>query len=87
MLNDSFKPFDTLSHQLKVSILKPFSIRFTILDSMFRTIRVFPAALNGKFNRLALHYGEYIDFSNLEVFYAEVPDPQSAVKLIFISLS
>lgn len=79
MLNDWYQPFDALDSQLKVTVLKSFSVRFSLLTESFRTIRVFPI-INGKFQGISLHYGQCINYAEVEKFFIEVPDLKTAVK-------
>lgn len=76
-----YQPFDALDSQLKVTVLKSFSVRFSLLTESFRTIRVFPI-INGKFQGISLHYGQCINYAEVEKFFIEVPDLKTAVKLV-----
>uniref|UniRef100_A0A914DQ46 Uncharacterized protein n=1 Tax=Acrobeloides nanus TaxID=290746 RepID=A0A914DQ46_9BILA len=77
MLNDWFQPFDQLSHELKILVLRAFSVRFTFLDSCFRTCQIFPQPED---TRYVLHYGQYLDNARIEDFFSDDKDPAESAR-------
>jgi len=59
MLNQWFRPFDQLKHEVKIQILRAFSGRFTHLDQCFRTAQAFPPGSGDGTRRelMVMHYG------------------------------
>ncbi|CAD5228658.1 unnamed protein product [Bursaphelenchus okinawaensis] len=78
MVNDWFQPFDTLSHEIKVVVLRQFSSSFSHLDQAYKTMQEYP---QGDDTRWVLHYGQYCDITNFEHFFAEDKDPSIAAKM------
>jgi hypothetical protein len=79
MLNDWFQPFDQLPHEIKVNILQIFSLKFSLLDSSYRTMNAFPSPTDTKW---AVHYGQYLDSTDLEHFFKDDKDPTESAKLM-----
>lgn len=78
MLNDWFHPFSQLPHEIKVAVLQNYSIKFGMLDSVFRTYQIDPEA-NG--NRWIFHYAQYIDSEDVEFFFKDDKDPAESARL------
>lgn len=66
-----------MNQELKVSALRVFSNRFTHLDQSYRSLTIFPADDD---TRLVLHYGQYVDSTKLEHFFADEQDPTATAE-------
>jgi len=78
MLNDWYHPFSQLPHQIKVDVLRSFALKFSLLDSSYRTSQVYP---DPEGDRWIMHYGQYLDKNDLLYFFKDDKDPAESAKL------
>lgn len=61
----------------QILVLRAFSVRFTFLDSCFRTCQIFPQPED---TRYVLHYGQYLDNARIEDFFSDDKDPAESAR-------
>ena len=84
MLNDWCHPFSQLPHQLKIDVLRNFALRFSLLDTTYRTSQVYP---DSDGDRWIMHYGQYLDVNDLNFFFKDDKDPAESAKLFKMALN